>query len=203
MLITFEGLDFCGKSTQVKLLEKYLTDAGKKVKIIREPGGTEISEKIRTLLLDKKHSGMTMNTELLLFSASRSQLVSEVIKPLLDEGYYVISDRYHDSSVAYQGYGRGVPLDFVTALQNFAIDGAVPDITFIIDIPVEESVRRKSLVKKSELDRIELSHNDFYERVRNGYFELSKKQKRFKIIDDMQDIQVIHDKIIKEISNHS
>src|SRR5512133_2215554 len=102
MFITFEGLDFCGKSTQVQLLEKYLIENGKKVKIIREPGGTQISEKIRDILLDKKNSEMSIETELILFSGSRSQLVNQIILPALKENVYVISDRFHDSSIAYQ-----------------------------------------------------------------------------------------------------
>ena len=121
MFITFEGLDFCGKSTQVEILKNYLESKGKDVKIIREPGGTEISEKIRDILLDKKNSEMTIESELLLFSSSRAQLVRERIIPLLKEGYFVISDRFHDSSVAYQGYGRGISISSVKEIQNFTI----------------------------------------------------------------------------------
>ncbi|MDP2039119.1 MAG: dTMP kinase, partial [Ignavibacteria bacterium] len=108
MFITFEGLDFCGKSTQVQLLEKLLTEKGENVKVIREPGGTNISEKIRNVLLDKKNKEMLIETELILFAASRAQLVGEVILPLLDENSFVISDRFHDSSIAYQSFGREI-----------------------------------------------------------------------------------------------
>lgn len=199
MFITFEGLDFCGKSTQVQLLEKYLVDEGIKVIVIREPGGTPISEKIRDILLDKKNSEMKYETEALLFAASRAQLVNQTIIPALKNNIYVISDRFHDSSIAYQSYGRGLSLNFVKELQKFAIKDAVPSITFFIDIPVEEVVRRMSKVKKVELDRIESSKVDFYERVRNGYLELSSLDNRFKVLDGLLPIPKLHEKIISEI----
>lgn len=199
MFITFEGLDFCGKSTQVQLLEKYLLDRGKNVKIIREPGGTPISEKIRDILLDKKNSEMSVETELVLFSASRSQLVKQVILPALKENIYVISDRFHDSSIAYQAFGRKISLEFVEELQRFVIGKAVPDITFFLDIPIEEVLKRKSKVKHVELDRIELSKMDFYERVRKGYFYLAEKETRFRIISGQLSIPEIHEEIIREV----
>jgi dTMP kinase len=201
MFITFEGLDFCGKSTQVQLLEKYLKENNKKVKIIREPGGTPISEKIRDILLDKKNSEMSIETELILFSGSRSQLVNQVIIPALKDNYYVISDRFHDSSIAYQSFGRKIPLEFVEEFQRFVIGKAVPDITFFLDIPIDEVIKRKSKVKQVELDRIELSKMDFYKRVRNGYIYLSEKEDRFRTISGQLSILEIHDIIINEIKN--
>ncbi|NJD22655.1 MAG: dTMP kinase [Melioribacter sp.] len=200
MFITFEGLDFCGKSTQVQLLEKYLIDKGSKVKIIREPGGTPISEKIRDILLDKNNSEMSIETELILFSASRSQLVNQVIIPALKENYYVISDRFHDSSVAYQAFGRKINLEFVEELQQFVIGKAVPDITFFLDISIDEVIKRKSKVKQMELDRIELSKIDFYRRVRNGYLYIAKKEKRFKMINGELPIEQIHKIIVDEVN---
>ncbi len=199
MFVTFEGLDFCGKSTQVELLEKYFIDKKKKVIVIREPGGTPISEKIRDILLDKKNSEMADETELLLFSASRSQLVNQTIIKSIENNYIVISDRFHDSSIAYQGYGRGIDLDFVTKLQNFAIGKAVPDMTFFIDIPVEEVVKRMSKVKKIELDRIENSRLDFYHRVRDGYIFMTENNKRFRKIDGMLPKDEVNKIIITEI----
>ncbi len=196
MFITFEGLDFCGKSTQVQLLEKYLIDKGSKVKIIREPGGTPISEKIRDILLDKKNSEMSIETELILFSASRSQLVNQVILPALKENYYVISDRFHDSSIAYQAFGRKINLGFVEELQQFVIGKAIPDLTFFLDISIDEVIKRKSKVKQIELDRIELSKTDFYKRVRNGYLYMAEKEKRFKIINGELPIEQINKIII-------
>ena len=199
MFITFEGLDFCGKSTQVQLLEKYLIDKDSKVKIIREPGGTPISEKIRDILLDKKNSEMSIETELILFSASRSQLVNQVILPALKENYYVISDRFHDSSIAYQAFGRKINLEFVEELQQFVIGKAVPNITFFLDISIDEVIRRKSKVKQMELDRIELSKIDFYRRVRNGYHYIAEKEKRFKMINGELPIEQIHKIIVDEV----
>jgi len=200
MFITFEGLDFCGKSTQVKLLKEYLEKNNKRVKILREPGGTNISEKIRDILLDTNNSEMFIETELLLFSSGRAQLVREIILPLLEENYFVISDRFHDSSIAYQGYGRGISIDAVTAIQNFAIQKALPDITFFIDLPVEEIENRKSKLETNSLDRIELSDTEFYNRVRSGYLKMCDKQERFKIIDGTSSIEKIHEEIIKEIN---
>ncbi len=201
MFITFEGLDFCGKSTQVELLKNYLIEAGQKVEVIREPGGTKISEKIRDVLLDKNNSVMFMETEVLLFAASRAQLVREVIIPRLNEGYFVLSDRFHDSSIAYQAYGRGIDLNFVRSLQSFAISTAVPDVTFFIDIPLEEVERRKALVEKDSLDRIERSEKTFYENVRKGYLELAKNDSRFVLINGLKSIEEIQNKIRETITS--
>ncbi|MDF1611852.1 MAG: dTMP kinase [Stygiobacter sp.] len=200
MFITFEGLDFCGKSTQVKLLEKYFLEKNKEVILIREPGGTNISEKIRNILLDKKNKEMLIETELILFAASRSQLVGEVIIPALEKNKIVISDRFHDSSIAYQAFGRGIELNFVEELQRFVIGKAIPDITFFIDTPIDEIIKRKANVKKIDLDRIERSAIDFYEKVREGYLYLSKKEKRFCNINGLLSIEEIHKQILSKIN---
>jgi len=208
MFITFEGLDFCGKSTQVKLLENYLKGKNKNVIVIREPGGTAISEQIRKILLDRINDNMKNETELLLFAASRAQLVHEIILPYLEKNYYVISDRFHDSSIAYQAFGRNLQLEFVVQLQKFVIGNAVPDITFFIDIPVEEVLNRMSKVKNIELDRIETSPDgidlqkiQFYERVRNGYLYLCERESRIKKIDGLLSIEEIHNIIIKYLES--
>ena len=198
MFISFEGIDFCGKSTQIDLLKDYLIEQGKKVEILREPGGTNLSEKIRTILLDNKNEKMLMEAELFLFSASRAQLVREKIRPYLENGYYVISDRFHDSSTAYQGYGRGIPVDVITGVHNLAIGDTIPDITFFIDIPVGIANERKKKKSKGKLDRIELADMEFYTRVRNGYLETAKNESRFKVIEGTQSIQNIHNHIISE-----
>lgn len=200
MFITFEGLDFCGKSTQVELLKKYFEEKGKTVKIIREPGGVKISEKIRKILLDNENSEMFSETELLLFSASRSQLVREKIIPFLKNDFVVISDRFHDSSIAYQGFGRGINSKFVIDLQKFAIGNAIPDLTFFIDIPVAEVLQRKQKLDKGALDRIEVSANDFYEKVREGYHFLSQNEERFKLINGLMSIEEVHKKILSYIT---
>jgi len=201
MFITFEGIDFCGKSTQVELLRDYLVEQRKDVHLIREPGGTEISEKIREILLDKKNNAMVMETEIFLFSASRAQLVREVIRPYLQKGYYVISDRFHDSSTAYQGFGRGLSVDAILNIHKLAIGETVPDITFFIDIPNEIALARKRNIAHSDLDRIEVSDNSFYERIREGYLNLSKKENRFRVIDGTKNIKEINEQIIYEIKS--
>ena len=199
MFITFEGIDFCGKSTQVELLKNYLVKKNKQVEIIREPGGTEISEKIREVLLDKKHYHMFMETEIFLFSSSRAQLVREKIRPFLGKGFYVISDRFHDSTTAYQGFGRGIDINIVEHINKLAIGETVPDITFIIDIPVKVAEERKKIKTNTDLDRIEISDSVFFEKVRNGYLKLAEKEARFRVIDGTLNIEEIHNRIIKEI----
>jgi len=203
MFISFEGIDFCGKSTQVELLKSFLVKQNKLVEIIREPGGTEISERIRKILLDKNHSNFFMETEIFLFSASRAQLVREKIRLWLKNGYFVISDRFHDSSTAYQGFGRGIPLETIKQIHNLAVGETIPDITFLLDISVEEMEKRKFSRLRSqqkEPDRIETSDIDFFNRVRDGYLFLSKKEERFKVIDGSKSIDDIHNKIVNELS---
>ncbi|HSP87979.1 MAG TPA: dTMP kinase [Ignavibacteriaceae bacterium] len=200
MFITFEGIDFCGKSTQVELLKNYLVENKKTVEIIREPGGTEISEKIREVLLDKKHYHMFMETEIFLFSSSRAQLVREKIRPYLEKGVYVISDRFHDSTTAYQGFGRGIDINTVRHINNLAIGKTIPDVTFIIDIPVKVAEERKKLKTNMDLDRIEISDSVFYEKVRQGYLTIAESEKRFRIIDGNADIKTIHQKVVNEIT---
>jgi dTMP kinase len=199
MFITFEGIDFSGKSTQVELLKDYFIKRGKEVEIIREPGGTGISEKIRDILLDRKNHGMFMETEILLFSASRAQLVREKIRPYMAQGIYVISDRFHDSSTAYQGFGRGILIEQILEIHKLSIGETLPDITFFIDIPVEEAERRKNRNSGIELDRIEVSEYNFYENVRNGYLSLASQDKRIRVINGMDAIEDVHRAIISEV----
>jgi len=199
MFISFEGIDFSGKSTQIELLKDYLVEHNKKVEILREPGGTEISEKIRDILLDSENHEMFAEAELLLFSASRAQLVREKIRPYLQKGIYVISDRFHDSSTAYQGYGRGVPLEIVNNVHDLAIGETVPEITFFIDIPVGIANERRKKKLKRKLDRMELSDIEFFNRVRSGYLEIARKEERFKVIEGTQTIETIQNQIISEL----
>ncbi len=199
MFISFEGIDFCGKTTQIDLLYDYFVEKNIKIEIVREPGSTEISDKIRAMLLDNKNAEMFGETELFLFSASRAQLVREKIRPYLNKGIYVISDRFHDSSTAYQGYGRGIPLDIINSVHQLAIGDTIPDLTFYMDIPVGVANERKKKQSKGKLDRIEQADIDFYNRVRNGYLEIAKKESRVKIIDGTQSIEVIRNQIITEV----
>ena len=194
MFITFEGLDFSGKSTQVGLLSESLTKAGLKNVVVRDPGGTAIGERIRAILLDRKVLTMSDYTELFLFSASRSQLVHEVIKPTLESGTIVVLDRFYDSTTAYQGWGRGLPLDPISTINRLASHGLVPDITYFIDIPVEE-VERRMVRHKAGADRMEMSGRAFYERVREGFLHLAGVEPRFEVLDGMLGIQEIHTKV--------
>jgi dTMP kinase len=199
MFITFEGLDFSGKSTQATILVEKLRSTHAVVHFLREPGGTEISERIREILLDKKNLHMDDAAELLLFSAARSQLVKEVIVPALQRGEIVVCDRYYDSTTAYQGYGRELPLDAVKSINRLATEGEDPDLTFFIDIPVDEIERRK---KKAgmKFDRMESSGKAFYTRVRNGYHEMARREtQRFVIIDGTKDVDGIAGHIWKVV----
>ncbi len=200
MFITFEGVDLCGKTTQAEILIKKLKDLGYEVVFVREPGGTKISEIIRDILLDLKNREMDSITELFLFSASRAQLVKEVILPALNSGKIVICDRFYDSTLAYQGYGRGIDIEKIKVINELASSGLVPDVTFLIDIPVDEIYRRKSkLIEtsgvKNSTDRMESSGFEFYERVRQGYLEIAKMSERFVVIDGMMGIDEISEKI--------
>jgi len=194
MFITFEGLDFSGKSTQVKLLSDTLSHEHYHILVLREPGGTEIGEKIRTILLDKNIVGMTNVTEFFLFSASRSQLVEEVIKPALEGGLVVLCDRFYDSLTAYQGWGKGVSLDTVRVVNHAASSGLVPDLTFFLDIPVEEVERRMRRSHTSK-DRMESNGLGFYRRAREGYLDIARNERRFHVVDGLQPIETIQETI--------
>ncbi|MBM4175423.1 MAG: dTMP kinase [Ignavibacteria bacterium] len=199
MFITFEGIDASGKSTHVKLLEKYFLEQGRKVIIVREPGGTKVSEEIRKILLSKKNLEMVRECEIFLFCASRTQLVQETILPKLKEGYVVISDRFHDSTTAYQGAGREISPEDINTLHKIAIDGCLPHLTFFIDIEYEEALRRQTANKKSH-DRIESTGKEFFDRVRDGYVEISKREpNRVHIINGYENVNKIHEKIVNII----
>jgi dTMP kinase len=195
MFITFEGIDYSGKSTQAKLLVERLQQQGDDVMFLREPGGTAVSEKIRTILLDKKHLTMSQTAELLLFSAARSQLVQEIILPGLAERKIVVCDRFYDSTTAYQGYGRGLNLDHIRLINEFATSGLLPDVTFIVEIPVEEIARRRSLTGSSP-DRMESSGENFYRKVFQGYRSIaSAEPRRCVLLDGLHPVEQLHEKI--------
>ncbi|MFM8455925.1 MAG: dTMP kinase, partial [Ignavibacteria bacterium] len=159
MFITFEGIDGSGKSTQIQLLKEWLERLDHTVTVLREPGGNVVSEQIRQLLLDSTEH-IEPRCELLLFTAARAQLVSKVIRPALKAGHIVICDRYIDSSVAYQGYGRGLPIDDIVRINDFATAGLIPDITFIFDLSVDDAAKRagfRSNDNKAKPDRMEQS----------------------------------------------
>ncbi|MEN3037628.1 MAG: dTMP kinase [Candidatus Kryptonium sp.] len=194
MFITFEGVDLCGKTTQAEILIKKLKNLGLDVVFVREPGGTRISEHIRKILLDSENKEMDAVTELFLFSASRAQLVKEIIIPSLNSGKIVVCDRFYDSTLAYQGYGRGIEIEKIKTINELASAGLTPDITFLIDIPVDEIYKRKK-AKYGEFDRMENSGIEFYDRVRYGYLEISKSSDRFIVIDGTRGIEEISGQI--------
>lgn len=180
MFITFEGIDGSGKSTQIKLLRKALEKAGRTVHVFREPGGTELSERVRTLLLDTELD-IDPVTELLLFSSARAQLVSEKLKPLLANDDIVILDRYYDSTVAYQGYGRGaLALEDIHKLNGIASRDLKPDITFYLKLSLEEALQR---TKMNPRDRMERSGKSFFHRVIEGFDRLAAEEQRVVAVD--------------------
>jgi dTMP kinase len=190
MFITFEGLDLSGKSTQARLLAERLAPTHT-VRFIREPGGTVISERLRDILLDRQHLEMCDAAELFLFSASRAQLATEIIRPALQKGEVVICDRYYDSTTAYQGYGRGLNLDTITRINALATAATVPDLTILVDIPVEEVERRK--IRNGKIaDRMESSGIEFYRRVRSGYQAMAREEShRFATIDGCGSVEAV------------
>ncbi|HJY65056.1 MAG TPA: dTMP kinase [Ignavibacteria bacterium] len=200
MFITFEGIDYSGKSTQARLLHEYLLNKKLKSILLREPGGTKISEKVREILLDKKHLEMTPLTEFLLFSASRSQLVSQIIKPHIEKGYVVICDRYYDSSTAYQGYGGEIDLRRIFSVNDFASGGLKPDLTFLIDISPSEAFKRTEK-RSGQKDRMENKTIRFYNRVHKGFIELANQnKKRFVILNGALEIPKLQNRIIEIVN---
>ncbi len=197
MLISFEGIDKSGKTTQMKLLYEYLTKNGYDVVITREPGGTKVGEKIREILLNKENN-IYERTELLLYLASRSQNTKEVILPALKAKKIVICDRYIDSSIVYQGFGRGISIEEIEKLNRFATYNTVPDITFVFQISMDVYEQRKG-----DQDRIESSGVEFLQRVFKGYEYLKRfKDERFVFIDANERIENIFNRIKSAIQNH-
>jgi len=188
MLIAFEGIDGSGKTTQAKKLYEYLKSTGKEVSLYREPGGTEIGEKIRQIIL---HSPMDERTELLLFEAARSSLVAEKIIPDLQAGKIVLLDRYTLSTLAYQGYGKGIDLKKIQALNEFATRGIKPDLIFLLDLPPKEALKR---IK----NKTRFESEEFLEKVRKGFLELAKNCKSVVVIDATKD----EESVFKEILAH-
>ena len=201
LFISFEGVDGCGKSTQVKLLRDKIGSEGRKVELVREPGGLKISEEIRKILLNPENSAMNFETEALLMTASRAQLTEEVIRPLLVKGFFVIADRFSDSTLAYQGGGRKLDLNILKKINSFATKNLVPDITFLIDIKPEDAMMRSGLASP---DRIEGAGIDLQKDVQKTYLSLAKEfSNRFIILDGYDSISSIHSIIWDKIINYS
>ena len=196
--ITFEGSEGSGKSTQAKMLVRYLKSRGEPVIFLREPGGTILSEKIRKILLDKA-SRICPLSEMLLYMAARAQLVQEVIKPALEKGQYVICDRFLDSTVVYQGYGLGVDLALIHYLGGLLTADIGPDLTIFLDVAVKKGLRACG----GSLDRIEQRAIAYHQRVRKGYLELAHKHsRRIKIIKPDKDKNITQDKIRRIIDKY-
>jgi dTMP kinase len=197
LLITFEGPDGSGKTTQISLIKEYLGAKGFEVIFTREPGGTNISEKIREIVLDNKNSEMSAMCEALLYAASRAQLVHQVIKPALSEGKIVVMDRFVESSIVYQGIGRELGIDRIKSINDAATEGLRPDITFLLTIPYEEGLKRKS--RQKSLDRLENSGDDFHKRVYDGYMNLVGSADYIKVVDANRSTDDIHKNIVQII----
>jgi len=193
--ISFEGIDFSGKSTQIQLLKDKLIANNQQVIILREPGGSQISELIRNILLDKNNLSMTSTTELLLYSAARNQVLNEKILPELESGTFVIADRYVDSTTAYQGYGRQISLDLIRQVNHVATNDFLPSLTLFLDLPLETMLNRQKNLA-SEIDRLESAGNEFFDRVREGYLKIADtNSNRFRILDANKDIAGISNEI--------
>ncbi len=198
IFITMEGPDGSGKSTQIELLKQYLEHKGYDIVIAREPGGTAISEVIREIILDPAHKEMSHMTELLLYAASRAQLVNQVIEPALLDGKAVICDRFVESSAVYQGIGRGLGVDTVYEVNNYALGDVKPKLTIFMDLDAEDGIKRKR--EQAKLDRMELEDMTFHRRVVEGYRKLATLYpERIVPIDATLSIEEIHSRIVKEV----
>ncbi len=195
LFVTFEGPDGSGKTTQMQLLADWLRGQGFDVLTTREPGGTSIGDQIRAILHDPKNADMRPATEALLFSASRAQIVGQVIRPALERGQIVLCDRYADSTMAYQGYGRGLDLDALRAITAFATGGLTPDLTIYLDLDVEEGLRRKRAAYEAgeaEWTRMDQMAVDFHRRVREGYLRMAAEEpERWLVLDARRPIEEV------------
>lgn len=198
MFISFEGMDGSGKTTQIQLLMQYFNQLGKEPLLIREPGGTEISEIIRQVLLGHYEHQMNPVSEVLLFFASRAQLMSQKIQPALASGQPVIADRFADSSFAYQGYGRGISMELLTVLVKETIGNQSPDLTILLDVDYTTSQLRQA--GRGKKDRMETMSKEMWEKIREGYFQLVEKSpNRWIVINSQQSESDIHQQIIHQL----
>jgi dTMP kinase len=196
--ITLEGPEGGGKTTQARWLAEYLQDRGWPVLFTREPGGTAIGDQIRRTLMDLHNTGMNPRTEFLLFSASRAQLVDEVLRPHLAAGGLVVCDRYYDASLAYQGHGHRLDLDTLRRVTDFATAGLKPDLTLLLDLPVEDGLRRKQ--QEGEWNRLDAYTTEFHTRVRQGYLALvAAEPQRWVVIDATPPIETVQKEIRRTV----
>lgn len=200
IFITLEGVEGCGKTTQMDALERYLRASGHPVVRTREPGGTVLSEAIRAILLDPQHTAMVPTAELLLYEAARAQHVAEVIRPSVEAGKLVLCDRFTDSTTAYQGAGRSLSLDDVTMLHRIATGGLLPDLTLLLDVPAEEGLRRAASVRGR--DRIEQEPLEFHRQVRQAFLTLAHLEpERFRVIDATRSVDSVKEDIRRYVDD--
>ncbi|MCK4951529.1 MAG: dTMP kinase [Gammaproteobacteria bacterium] len=199
MFITVEGSEGAGKSTNLEFIQERLQAAGKELVMTREPGGTELGEEIRELLLGHKHDGMSDDCELLLMFAARAEHLNRVIKPALNKGKWVVCDRFTDATYAYQGGGRGIPMQRIEALENWVQGELRPDLTLFLDVPVDIGMKRAG--ERSAPDRFERQQIDFFERVRTCYLERARSDAvRYRIIDAGQSLEDVQRDIAKVLT---
>lgn len=198
MFITFEGIEGCGKTTQIKRLTRNLKKAGIPFRATLEPGGTAVGRKIRRILLDSRNKGLTALAELMLYEADRAQHVEEVIKPALESNLWVVSDRFFDATVVYQGFARGQDRRLILDLNKKAAQGLVPDLTLLLDCPVEVGLARATSRNNRGQDRFEREKVAFHRKVREGYLELARKdRKRFMVLDATQSVNALEKEILE------
>ncbi|MHB8172170.1 MAG: dTMP kinase [Thermincolia bacterium] len=200
IFITMEGPDGAGKTTQVKLLGQYLTNQGRQVVFTREPGGTRISEAIRQLVLDPAYGEMADKTEILLYAAARAQHVRELIIPALEEGKVIICDRFIDSTLAYQGYGRGIDPGLIKTVNEMAIEGVKPHLTLVFDLEPGDGLDRIKERQRGEVDRLEGESLAFHQRVRQGFLAIaSEAGQRCKVINALEPMEQVHQQVVQRV----
>ena len=190
LFLTFEGVDGCGKSTQLSFLTDYLEQQGYDVLLTREPGGCRISEQVRDILLDPENRGMSAEAEMLLYAAARSQHIDETILPALEQGKIVLCDRYLDSSIAYQGYGRGLAEERVREANRYALENCLPDATFLFLLEVGSSFARIESGREST-DRLEQEGRSFFDKVDEGFRKLAEQEPRIRVIDGARSVREV------------
>ncbi len=199
LFISFEGIEGSGKSTQARMLYEHLLAQGRKALLTKEPGGTAIGERIREILLCREHDAMAPVTELLLYAADRRQHVKEVVEPALLRGEVVVTDRYSDSTRAYQGHARGLDMALVDSLEEAATGGLKPDLTLLMDLDVREGLRRNRDAEK--VDRLELEAVEFHERVREGFLEIQRAEpERVRLIDTSGPVGEVHARVVEAVA---
>ncbi|MBM7767390.1 dTMP kinase [Glutamicibacter nicotianae] len=203
LFIVFEGGDGAGKSTQVALAKQWLESRGAKVTTTREPGGTQISEELRSLVLDHGHGDIDARTEALIYSAARAAHVQQVISPALEAGTHIICDRFVDSSLAYQGMGRALGFDAVASINDFATGGLKPDATIILDISAEQGRARRIAASGGveQSDRLESEPDDFHERIRNAFLGLAARDpRRYLVLDATASVEQLHQSVVQHLA---